>query len=279
MRAEFALNSDAGGGGFKADGTPLGYGIQTAEKTYRTYSFTVTNKGGHSSKPRPDNAIYELAAAITRLENHRFTPRLNETTRGYFAARASQEKGPLGDAMRRWLADETDGEAADIVEADPKEVGLTRTRCVATKLIGGHADNALPQLAQATVNCRIFPGVDPANVMAELKQIAGDGVTVEQSDSFGASTPASPLREDVVGAYTRAIHKYFPGMPIVPSMSTGATDGVFFRGIGIPVYGVSGVWLNIPEDARAHGLDERIPVESFHMNIGVWEDMLRELAG
>ena len=279
VRAEYALNSDAGGGGFTADGKPLGYGMQTAEKTYRTYSFTVTNKGGHSSKPRPDNAIYELASALTRLEKHRFTPMLNETTRGYFAARAKQEKGPVADAMRRWLANENDDEAADIIEADPKEVGLTRTRCVATKLNGGHADNALPQLAQATVNCRIFPGVEPADVMAELQELAGAGVKVEQSDSFGASTPASPLRADVVGAYTTAIQKRFPGMAVVPSMSTGATDGVFFRGIGIPVYGVSGVWLKIPEDARAHGLDERIPVESFHMNIGVWEDMLRELAG
>jgi acetylornithine deacetylase/succinyl-diaminopimelate desuccinylase-like protein len=112
-----------------------------------------------------------------------------------------------------------------------------------------------------------------------LQELAGAGVKVEQSDSFGASTPASPLRADVVGAYSKAIHKRFPGMPVVPSMSTGATDGVFFRGVGIPVYGVSGVWLKIPEDARAHGLDERIPVESFHMNIGVWEDMIRELAG
>lgn len=279
VRAEYALNSDAGGGGFTADGKPLGFGIQTAEKTYRTYSFTVTNKGGHSSKPRRDNAIYELAAALTRLEQHRFSPMLNETTRGYFQVRASQEQGELGDAMRRWLADENDGEAADIIEADEKEVGLTRTRCVATRLNGGHADNALPQLAQATVNCRIFPGVEPADVMAELQALAGAGVKVEQSDSFGASSPASPLRADVVGAYSKAIHKRFPGMSIVPSMSTGATDGVFFRAIGIPVYGVSGVWLKIPEDARAHGLDERIPVESFHMNIGVWEDMLRELAG
>lgn len=277
--AEYVLNSDAGGGGFTAQGKALGYGIQTAEKTYRTYSFTVKNKGGHSSKPRPDNAIYELASALTRLQNYRFAPMLNETTRGYFSVRATQEPNALGDAMRRWLADENDGEAADIIEADEKEVGLTRTRCVATKLSAGHADNALPQLAQATVNCRIFPGVDPEEVKAELRQIAGEGVEVEQTDSFGASTPASPLRADVVGAYTRAVHKRFPDMPIVPSMSTGATDGVFFRGIGIPVYGVGGEWIVIPDDERAHGLDERIPVKSFHDNIAIWEDMLRELAG
>ncbi|MEE9434920.1 MAG: M20/M25/M40 family metallo-hydrolase [Sphingorhabdus sp.] len=279
VRAEYVLNSDAGGGGFTADDKPLGYGIQTAEKTYRTYSFTVTNRGGHSSKPRADNAIYDLAAALTRLQQHRFRPMMNETTRGYFTARATQEKGALGDAMRRWLADGDDGEAADIIEVDEKEVGLTRTRCVATKLAGGHADNALPQLARATVNCRIFPGVDPASVKAELDSIAGDGVKVEQTDAFGASTPASPLRKDVVGAYRRAVQKRFAGMPIIPVMSTGATDGVFFRGIGIPVYGVSGVWLKIPEDIRAHGLDERIPVKAFHDSIDIWTDMLRELAG
>jgi len=279
VRAEYVLNSDAGGGGFTAGGTPLGYFIQTAEKTYRTYSFALTNKGGHSSRPRADNAIYELSAALTRLAQHRFEPMMNETTRGYFTARAKQEKGALGDAMRRWLANGDDGDAADIIEADNKEAGTTRTRCVATKLAGGHADNALPQLARATVNCRIFPGVDPAKVKAELESIAGTGVKVEQTDAFGASTPASPLRADVVGAFTKAVQKRFPRMPITPQMSTGATDGVFFRAIGIPVYGVSGLWLKIPEDMRAHGLDERIPVKAFHDNIDIWVDILRELAG
>ena len=277
--AEYALNSDAGGGAFTADGKALGYGLQSAEKTYRTYSFTVKNKGGHSSKPRPDNAIYELAAALTQLEKHRFTPMLNETTRGYFTARAAQETGPLGNAMRRWLADENDGEAADMIEADEKEVGLTRTRCVATRLAGGHADNALPQMAQATVNCRIMPGVDPEGVKTELEQIAGTGVAVEQSDAFGASAPASPPRADVAGAYAKAVQKRFPGMPIVPSMSAGATDALFFRANGIPTYGVAGEWIIVPDDERAHGLDERIPVKSFHDSIAIWEDMLRELAG
>jgi acetylornithine deacetylase/succinyl-diaminopimelate desuccinylase-like protein len=279
IEAEFALNSDAGGGGFTADGKSLGFGLQAAEKTYRTYSFTARNKGGHSSRPRPDNAIYDLSLALTRLSAYRFTPQMNETTRGYITARAKQETGALGDAMRRWLADENDGAAADIIEADEKEVGLTRTRCVATKIEGGHADNALPQMAKATVNCRIMPGVVTDSVMAELQALAGANIKVEQTDAFGESTPASPLRKDVVGAYTRAVQKRFPAMAIIPQMSAGATDGVFLRGIGIPTYGVGGEWLVIPDDERAHGLDERIPVKAFYDNIGIWTDMIRELAG
>jgi acetylornithine deacetylase/succinyl-diaminopimelate desuccinylase-like protein len=279
IEAEFALNTDAGGGGFTADGKSLGYGLQTAEKTYRTYTFTARNKGGHSSRPRPDNAIYDLSSALTRLAGHRFAPEMNETTKAYMTARAKQESGALGDAMRRWIANPKDEAAADIIEADEKEIGLTRTRCVATRLTGGHADNALPQMAQATVNCRIMPGVDTDSVKAELQALAGAGIAVEQSDAFGLSTPASPLRPDVVGAYTKAVQKRFPGMPIIPQMSAGATDGVFLRGIGIPVYGVGGEWLIIPDDERAHGLDERIPVKSFYDNIGIWTDMIRELAG
>lgn len=277
--AEFALNSDSGGGGFTADGKALGYGLQTAEKTYRSYHFTARNRGGHSSRPRPDNAIYDLSAALTRLSAHRFTPVMNETTRAYLTERAKQETGGLGDAMRRWLTDENDGNAADIIEADEKEIGLTRTRCVATRLAGGHADNALPQMAQATVNCRIIPGVAPENVLAELQTIAGGDIKVTQSDAFGAATPASPLRPDVVNAYTQAVQKRFPGVPIIPQMSAGATDSVFIRAIGIPAYGVGGEWLIIPEDERAHGLDERIPVKSFYDNIDIWTDMLRDLAG
>jgi acetylornithine deacetylase/succinyl-diaminopimelate desuccinylase-like protein len=277
--AEYALNSDAGGGGFLKDGTSLGYGIQAAEKTYRTYTFTVRNPGGHSSRPRPDNAIYELATALKKLEAHRFAPSMNEVTRAYFTERGKMEKGPLGEAMRRWVANPNDGAAADVIEADPTEVGTTRTRCVATRLEGGHADNALPQMARATVNCRILPGIDPAAVEAELIATVGPGVEIKVSDAFGAPTAASPLRPDVVGAYTDAVRKRHPGMPIIPQMSTGATDGLFFRAIGIPVYGVGGEWLIIPEDERAHGRDERIPIKSFHDNIGIWHDMIGTLAG
>jgi acetylornithine deacetylase/succinyl-diaminopimelate desuccinylase-like protein len=200
-------------------------------------------------------------------------------TRGYFTERAKSEKGKLGDAMRAWVANPADGAAADVIEADPTEVGTTRTRCVATRLEGGEADNALPQTARAIVNCRIMPGVDLASVETELKKIAGPGVEVVMSDAFGAPTDASPLRPDVVKAFTDAVRKRHPGVAIVPQMSTGATDGLYFRAIGIPVYGVGGEWLIVPEDERAHGRDERIPVKSFHENIGIWREMVAALAG
>jgi acetylornithine deacetylase/succinyl-diaminopimelate desuccinylase-like protein len=275
---EYALNADAGGGIFLKDGTPLGFGLQTSEKMYQDFTFTVRNPGGHSSRPRPDNAIYELSSALKRLEAHRFTPMLNETTRAYYTARATQEKGALGDAMRRWLKDEKDGAAADLIEADPTEVGGTRTRCVATRLTGGHANNALPQMAQATVNCRVFPGVAAKDVLEELKAVGGAGVDVAFLGDSSPSPP-SPLRPDVVKAYTDSIRARHPGAQIIPQMSAGATDGLFFRSLGMPVYGVDGAWIIIPEDERAHGKDERIPIKSFNENLDHWHDMLKSLTG
>ncbi len=277
--AEFALNSDGGGGGFAPDGRPLGFALQTAEKTYSMYSFTARNRGGHSSKPRPDNAIYQLAHAIERLEAYRFEPMLNETTRAYFTERQKGERGPLGDAMRAWLANPNDGRAADAIEADPGEVGLTRTRCVATRLEGGHADNALPQLARVTVNCRIMPGVEPAAVRDELERLVADpGIKVERTDNQAMSL-ASPLRPDVVAAYTAAVHRRFPNAPIMPEMSTGASDARPFRVAGIPVYGVDGSWGVVPDDMRAHGRDERLPVKALADDVDHWVDMITRLAG
>lgn len=280
--AEFALNADAGGGAYTREGKPLGFGLQTAEKTYQTYFFTARNRGGHSSRPRPDNAIYDLADALKRLQAHRFEPVLNETTRAYFTERAKQEgASPLGDAMRRWLADPNDGTAADAIEASELEVGTTRTRCVATMLDGGHAENALPQRARATVNCRIMPGVQPKVVESELGRIAGPGVEVmADPNSSGMPTPASPLRPAVVKAYTDAVRAlHGQQMPVIPQMSTGATDGLWFRAAGTPVYGVSGDWGISPDDERAHGLDERIPVRAIYDNVVHFEMILRDLAG
>jgi acetylornithine deacetylase/succinyl-diaminopimelate desuccinylase-like protein len=277
--AEFALNADAGGGAFNHAGQPLGFGLQTSEKTFQTYFMRTRNPGGHSSRPRPDNAIYDLADALKKLQAHRFQPMLNETTRAYFTERAKQEgDSELGRAMRAWLANPDDGAAADAIEASPLEVGLTRTRCVATMLKGGHAENALPQMAEATVNCRIMPGVEPKTVEAELKQMAGPGVEVRPAPDAGRVTPVSPLRPDVVSAYTKAVHARFPGVQIIPQMSTGATDGLEFRARGIPVYGVDGQWGVSPDDERAHGQDERIPVQSLTDNILHWESMIRSLA-
>ncbi len=279
LDAEYGLNADGGGGGFTADNQPVGFTMQTAEKTFAGYTFTVRNRGGHSSKPRPDNAIYQLANALHRLETYRFEPMMNETTRAYFQMRQAQEHGPLGDAMRAWLANPADGAAADVIEADESEVGLTRTRCVPTRLFAGHADNALPQLATAMINCRIFPGVDPNAVLADLTRIANDpNVVVTRNDDYVASI-ASPLRPDVMAAFTHAVHALHPGMPIGPEMSTGASDARPFRVAGIPVYGTDGSWVRVPADLRAHGRDERLPIQSLDDNVRHWTMMMQSLAG
>jgi acetylornithine deacetylase/succinyl-diaminopimelate desuccinylase-like protein len=276
---EFGLNADGTAGGFNPDRSPAGFTLQAAEKTFAGYTLTVRNRGGHSSKPRKDNAIYSLAHALDRIEAYRFTPMMNETTRAYFEGRQKMDKGPLGDAMRRWLANPNDGEAADFLEASESEVGLTRTRCVPTRLFAGHADNALPQLATAMINCRIFPGVDPNAVKAELEKVVADPtVVVSRNDNYVASL-ASPLRPDVTAAYTHAVQTLHPAMPVFPEMSTGASDARPFRVAGIPVYGANGGWVVIPVDNRAHGKDERLPVQSLYDNVMHWEIMLRDLAG
>ena len=278
--AEFALNADGGGASFDKQGRSLGFALGAAEKVYQSYYWTVHNRGGHSSRPRPDNAIYELADALKKLQSYRFTPQLNPTTRAYFTERAKEEKGPLGDAMRRWLANENDQQAADIIEADPLEVGLTRTRCVATMLSGGHADNALAQSATATVNCRMMPGTQPTEVQAELRRLVGRNVEIKPDPEFiGQPTPVLPLREDVTTAVTKAVQSiHGPSMKVIPTMSTGTSDASFFRSVGIPVYGADGGWGISPDDERAHGLDERIPVRAMYDDVLHWEMIVRDLA-
>jgi acetylornithine deacetylase/succinyl-diaminopimelate desuccinylase-like protein len=276
---EYGLNADGGGGGFTMDDKPIGFGMQTAEKTFAGYTWTVRNRGGHSSKPRKDNAIYQLSQAIGRLEAYRFEPMLSETTRGYFDALQKRDPGPLGDAMRAWLKNPADGAAADAIEADDKTVGLTRTRCVPTRLFAGHADNALPQLATAMINCRIFPGIDPNAVKTELEKIAADpNIVVTRNDDYVASL-ASPLRADVTAAMTKAVTSLHPGMTVSPEMSTGATDARPFRVAGIPIYGTGGKWVRVPDDLRAHGKDERLPVKALDDSVKHWEILLTELAG
>ena len=280
--AEFGLNADGGCGAYDRNFKPIGCGISMAEKTFQTYFFTARNPGGHSSRPRPDNAIYELADALKALQAHRFTPMLNATTRGYFEERIRQEgNSALGQAMRRWLANPSDGQAADAIEANPLEVGLTRTRCVATMLKAGHADNALPQMAEATVNCRIFPGVQPKDVQAELERVVGPKIEVKPDPNYvGVPTPASPLRPDVLAAVTKAVQRFHgKDMHVFPVMSTGASDGSFFRAQGIPVYDVDGSWGISPDDERAHGLDERIPVRAMYDDVLHWESIIKDLAG
>jgi acetylornithine deacetylase/succinyl-diaminopimelate desuccinylase-like protein len=280
--AEFGLNADGGCASYDEQFRPLGCGISMAEKTFQTYFFTTHNPGGHSSRPRPDNAIYALSDALEKLRKYRFEPMQNDVTRAYFGERAKQEgNSQLGQEIRAWLANPNDGAAADAIEANPLEVGITRTRCVATMLSGGHADNALPQSATATVNCRIFPGVQPTEVQAELQKLVGPNVEVKPDPNYiGEPTPASPLRPDVVKAVTTAIQKLDgQDMHIYPLMSTGASDGSFFRAKGIPVYDIDGSWGISPLDERAHGLDERIPVRAMYDDVVYWEMIIKSLAG
>jgi acetylornithine deacetylase/succinyl-diaminopimelate desuccinylase-like protein len=279
LDVEYGLNADGGGGGFAKNGRALGFTLQTAEKTYADYTFTVRNRGGHSSKPRADNAIYALANALHRLETYRFTPMMNPTTRAYFSGREKAEKGALSNAMRAWLRDPKDGRAADAIEADEGETGITRTRCVATRLFGGHADNALPQLATATVNCRIMPGVSPDAVRDELEKIVGNPLVKVTRNDTQVSSIDSPLRADVVGAFTEAVRMRHPNAPVFPEMSTGASDGRPFRVSGIPIYGVDGAWGIVPDDMRAHGRDERLPVKALDDDVDHWVSMLSKLAG
>ena len=276
--AEFALNADAGGGVLAEDGRPESYLVQVAEKTYTTFELTVRNPGGHSSTPRTDNAIYELAAALQRLEAYRFPVRVNEATRLYFQAVADLRGGAVGDAMRRLADDPTDEAAAETLWHVPSEVGITRTTCIATMLRGGHAENALPQSATATVNCRIFPGVEVSEVEATLRRVmANPAVEVRAVSDYPAS-PASPVRDDVMAAVTAGVTRIRPGTPLIPYMAPYGTDGMHYRIAGIPTYGVMGLFTK-ESDRFEHGLNERAPVRGFFDALEFWHVVIQELAG
>jgi len=275
--AEFALNSDAGGGGLTPQNQPTRYGLQTAEKTYASFTFTARNPGGHSSAPRADNAIYALADALTRLRAFQFPVMWNATTLESIRAGAESASGPTADAMRRFAANPNDRRAQQQLAQNSSFATILRTTCVATMLEGGHAENALPQSAAATVNCRIFPGVAPADVQAELQAIAGADVAVAQLGPSNASD-ASPLRPDVLAAVTAALNAHAPGVAIAPFMSAGATDGLYFRAAGIPTYGVGGIFIR-ESDAFAHGLNERVPVDRFYNGLTHWRVLLTTIAG
>ncbi len=276
--AEFALNGDGGGGSLDSStGKPQNYKLQGAEKSYASYTLTARNPGGHSSQPRPDNAIYELADALKAVQGYSFPVKWNDWTIGGFKAAAGSTPGELGQAMAKFAANPGDPEAAAVLASSPSMVGRTRTTCVATMLTGGHADNALPQSATATVNCRIFPGTAVAEVRDTLQQVVGDKIEVKVSgDSYEG--PASPLREDVTAAVTKAVRASYPGVPIVPDMAPYYTDGSTFRGAGIPTYGVSSLFMK-SSDEFAHGLNERIPVAAFYAGLDHWYVLLTTLAG
>jgi carboxypeptidase PM20D1 len=276
--AEFALNSDAGGGALDKDGNAITYRIQAAEKTFATWELTFTNPGGHSSRPRSDNAIYDLSDAIRKIEAHRFPVRWSDMTRNYFRITGQNLGGELGAAMIRFADNPEDTTAADRLAREPSYVGTTRSTCVVTMLQAGHAENALPQSATATVNCRIFPGVAVADFEETLKGVVGDPAAKWTLLTDAVESPISELREDVSAAVSKAVHGRYPDVPILAYMESGGTDGMHFRRAGIPTWAVSGAFMN-PDDMYAHGLNERVPIETFYDALDHWSIILRELAG
>ncbi|MBU1378411.1 MAG: M20/M25/M40 family metallo-hydrolase [Alphaproteobacteria bacterium] len=276
--AELVLNIDGGGGGLNEDGTPVSFGIQGAEKTYADFHLTVTDPGGHSSRPTPTNAIYRLAKAIDKLEAYQWPTMSNDITRASLAASAKNTPGPIGQALAKFAADPTDKAAIAAIRADPAWSPALHTTCVATMLSGGHAANALPQRAELTVNCRIFPGTSSTSVKATLAEIVGDpSVVVTRLDDGSIDSPASPLRADVVAAVTKAVHVRFPGLAIVPSQASGATDSMYFRAAGVPSYGVSGLFMK-DSDEFSHGLNERAPISAIDGDLAHYDSILRDLA-
>jgi len=276
--AEFALNSDAGGGALDKDGNAITYRIQAAEKTFATWELTFTNPGGHSSRPRTDNAIYDLSDAIRKIEAHRFPVRWSDMTRNYFRITGQNLGGDLGQAMIRFADNPEDTAAAERLAEEPSYVGTTRTTCVVTMLRAGHAENALPQSATATVNCRIFPGVAVADVEETLRGVVGNPAAQWSLLTDAVESPISELREDVSAAVSKAVHSRYPDVPIIAYMESGGTDGMHFRRAGIPTWAASGAFMN-PDDMYAHGLNERVPIKTFYEALDHWSVILRELAG
>jgi acetylornithine deacetylase/succinyl-diaminopimelate desuccinylase-like protein len=238
---------------------------------------TAHNPGGHSSQPRADNAIYDLAAALVKLRDLQMPVMWNETTLASLRKAGELTSGELGEALKKFAADPHDSAAAAVLARNPAYVGSTRTTCVATMLSGGHAQNALPQSASANVNCRIFPGVKIEAVRQALQTAAGSGVEVKLTGE-PMSSDASPLRPDLVKAVTRAVNAIRPGVPVVPGQISGATDGLVFRAAGIPTYGVDGNFMKGNEDF-SHGLNERLSVRSFYDSLTFWHELVVALAG
>lgn len=277
-QAEFALNSDAGGGHLDATGKAIAYTIQAAEKTYATWEITVRNPGGHSSRPREDNAIYDLADAIGNIQAYRFPVRHSDMTRRYFEVTGRQKGGELGEAMLAFARDPDDAAAADRLAREPSYVGTTRTTCVVTMLRAGHAENALPQSATATVNCRIFPGESVDSVEATLRRVVANDAVEFKSIYEATESPVSELREDVLDAVGEAVNRRYPDVQLLAYMESGGTDGMHFRRAGIPTWAVSGIFMN-PDEMYAHGLNERVPIKAFYDALDHWSIIIRKLAG
>jgi len=272
ISAEFALN-EGGGGRTDGHGKVVVESIQVGEKAAQNYHVETTNPGGHSSIPIRDNAIYELADALAKIRDYEFPVKMTDTTKAFFAKAGASRNDALGNAMVALSKNPDDQAAEAVVSKDRSYHSMLRTTCVATLLDGGHANNALPQRASANVNCRIFPGETVDEVQATLAQVVGDaGVKITAVPPIRPIAIPPPLDPKIIGPAEKLVAKYFPGVPLVPTMSTGATDGIFLEAIGIPVYGVPGGWGD-PDGNGAHGLNERRAVKA----VFVGRDFLNEL--
>jgi acetylornithine deacetylase/succinyl-diaminopimelate desuccinylase-like protein len=274
--AEYVINVDAGGGELDKAGKHALFDVQAAEKVYHSVTITATNPGGHSSLPRKDNAIYSLARALDRVAAYDFPAKPNDVVRAYFAKAAPTVEPEIGAAMKKVAGGSNDPAAIARLSKTPLYNALMRTTCVATLLEGGHAANALPQTAKATINCRMLPADDPAAVEQALVRAINDtSVKLAPSDTPTPS-PASPLRPDVFNAVEASVKATWKDVPVVPYMETGATDGLYLRNAGVPVYAFSGIFI-ATDDVRAHGKDERILVSSFDDALDFTHDLLRRL--
>ena len=278
IAAEFALN-EGGGGRSDGKGNLVIANIHVGEKAAVNYRIEATNPGGHSSAPVRDNAIYELADAIGKVRDYDFPVQMTDTTRAYFRIAGKARGDAMGAAMMRVAADPTDKAALAIVDTDKSYHSMLRTTCVATLVDGGHANNALPQRAGVNINCRIFPGVSADAVRATLETVVADPkMTVKQVDDRGPAAVPPPLDAKIVAPAEKLLARYYPGVPLTPMMSTGATDGIYLEAIGIPSYGPPGLYGD-PDGNGAHGLNERAIVKAVYTGRDYLYDLVKAYAG
>ncbi len=277
--AELVINIDGGGGVLdETTGKPKYWTWQGAEKTYADIRLTVTDPGGHSSAPRPRNVIVVLSRALDKIGAYRFKPEVSPLTREALTKAAQFEEPQTGAAMKAFAANPADESAIAVLAANPATVGIIGTTCIPTLISGGHAENALPQRATANINCRIFPGHKPADIMAELAKVAGNPeIKFEDVTEGSVPSDASPMRPDFVAAITRAMAKVYPGVPIIPSQSSGASDSMYFRFHNVPSYGASPTFIK-DSDSFSHGLNERTPISNIAPGIQYYRSVITDLS-